>query len=82
MGYQHYSTTIDTYTHVTAAKYKEEIEKFGMAMDEDEHREDGLEDKIDESEAEEQGVMIMYVGRINAKYGHKSTKFGQLVVRI
>lgn len=29
MGHQHYSTTIDIYTYVTEAKYKEEIEKFG-----------------------------------------------------
>lgn len=34
MGHQHYSTTIDIYTHVTEAKYKEEIEKFGKAINE------------------------------------------------
>lgn len=32
MGHQHYSTTIDIYTHVTDGKYKEEIEKFGNAV--------------------------------------------------
>ncbi len=32
MGHQHYSTTMDIYTHVMPEKYEEEIEKFGMAM--------------------------------------------------
>lgn len=61
MGHQHYSTTIDIYTHVTEAKYEEEIEKFGMAMDEgDESAEDEFEDEVDESEDEEQGFgMVM-----------------------
>lgn len=36
MGHQHYSTTIDIYTHVTEAKYKEEIEKFGKMVKEEE----------------------------------------------
>ena len=35
MGHQHYSTTIDIYTHVTEAKYKEEIEKFGKVVKEE-----------------------------------------------
>lgn len=34
MGHQHYSTTVDIYTHVTAAKYEEEIDKFGFALEE------------------------------------------------
>ncbi len=29
MGHQHYSTTIDIYTHVTETKFEEEIAKFG-----------------------------------------------------
>ena len=29
MGHQHYSTTIDIYTHVTEAKFEDEIAKFG-----------------------------------------------------
>ena len=33
MGHQHYSTTIDIYTHVTDEKYQDEIGKFGKAMD-------------------------------------------------
>ncbi|MGN0372745.1 MAG: tyrosine-type recombinase/integrase [Enterocloster sp.] len=35
MGHQHYSTTIDIYTHVTDEKYQEEIGKFGRAMEPD-----------------------------------------------
>lgn len=31
MGHQHYSTTIDIYTHVTADKMQDEAEKFGNA---------------------------------------------------
>lgn len=33
MGHQHYSTTIDIYTHVTDEKYQDEIGKFGKAME-------------------------------------------------
>lgn len=33
MGHQHYSTTIDIYTHVTESKYQEEIGKFGRAVE-------------------------------------------------
>lgn len=33
MGHQHYSTTIDIYTHVTDEKYQDEIRKFGRAME-------------------------------------------------
>jgi len=33
MGHQHYSTTIDIYTHVTDSKYEEEIDKFGNAVE-------------------------------------------------
>ena len=32
MGHQHYSTTIEIYTHVTEQKFDEEIAKFGSAM--------------------------------------------------
>jgi len=35
MGHQHYCTTIDIYTHISEAKYEEEINKFGMAMEEE-----------------------------------------------
>ena len=35
MGHQHYCTTIDNYTHISEAKYEEEINKFGMAMEEE-----------------------------------------------
>ena len=33
MGHQHYSTTIDIYTHVTEEKYQEEVGKFGKALE-------------------------------------------------
>ncbi len=33
MGHQHYSTTIDIYTHVTDAKFEGEIGKFGLALE-------------------------------------------------
>lgn len=32
MGHQHYSTTIEIYTHVTEQKFDDEIAKFGSAM--------------------------------------------------
>lgn len=32
MGHQHYSTTIEIYTHVTEQKFDDEIAKFGNAM--------------------------------------------------
>ena len=32
MGHQHYSTTIEIYTHVTEQKFDEEIAKFGCAI--------------------------------------------------
>ncbi|MCI9420215.1 MAG: hypothetical protein HFG32_09425 [Eubacterium sp.] len=32
MGHHHYSTAIDIYTHVTDAKFEEEIDKFGLAL--------------------------------------------------
>lgn len=35
MGHQHYSTTIDIYTHVTDDTYEKEIQKFGNAMNPD-----------------------------------------------
>ena len=36
MGHQHYSTTIDIYTHVSESKYQEETEKFGRAVEPEE----------------------------------------------
>ena len=36
MGHQHYSTTIDIYTHVSESKYQEEIGKFGRAVEPEE----------------------------------------------
>ena len=42
MGHQHYSTTIDIYTHISEAKYEEEIGKFGMAMEADDMSEDAI----------------------------------------
>lgn len=33
MGHQHYSTTIDIYTHVTETKFEEEIAKFGRVSE-------------------------------------------------
>ena len=36
MGHQHYSTTIDIYTHVSESKYQEEVGKFGRAMEPEE----------------------------------------------
>ena len=33
MGHQHYSTTIDIYTHVTETKFEEEIAKFGSVSE-------------------------------------------------
>jgi len=50
MGHQHYSTTIDIYTHVTDKRYDEEIGKFGRAME-------VLE--IDDEEDEEEGMVMM-----------------------
>lgn len=32
MGHQHYSTTIEIYTHVTEQKFDDEIAKFGSAV--------------------------------------------------
>ena len=32
MGHQHYSTTIEIYTHVTQLKFDEEVKKFGRAL--------------------------------------------------
>jgi integrase len=32
MGHQHFSTTMDIYTHVTETKYDEEVAKFGNAV--------------------------------------------------
>ena len=50
MGHQHYSTTIDIYTHVTDAKYEEEIGKFGLALGEE-----PAEETEDVGEGEQEG---------------------------
>lgn len=58
MGHQHYSTTIDIYTHISEAKYEEEIDKFGMAMDnEDDMSEEEME-YIDQDEGQGLGMMM------------------------
>lgn len=41
MGHQHYSITIDIYTHVTDAKFEEEIDKFGLALGRNNRRSGG-----------------------------------------
>ena len=38
MGHQHYSTTIDIYTHVTETKFEEEIAKFGSVSEKQKFR--------------------------------------------
>lgn len=53
MGHQHYSTTIDIYTHISEAKYEEEIGKFGMAMEEDDMSED-----VEQDEGQGFGMMM------------------------
>lgn len=55
MGHQHYSTTIDIYTHVTDAKFEEEIGKFGLALGEEPVEE--IED-VEEGEQEGFGLMM------------------------
>lgn len=59
MGHQHYSTTIDIYTHISEAKYEEEIDKFGMAMDEevDMLESEEMED-IEQDEGQGLGMMM------------------------
>ncbi len=32
MGHQHYSTTIEIYTHVTQMNFDKEVQKFGHAV--------------------------------------------------
>ena len=54
MGHQHYSTTIDIYTHVTAAKFEEEIGKFGLALEEE-----ATEEVEDMEEGEGAGFGLM-----------------------
>lgn len=60
MGHQHYSTTIDIYTHVTERQFEEEIDKFGMAVDVSDVDMFGktIEDEeMYEAETEQQGWM-------------------------
>lgn len=47
MGHQHYSTTIDIYTHVSESKYQEEIGKFGRAVEPEEEGREGPEKGTD-----------------------------------
>lgn len=54
MGHQHYSTTIDIYTHVTDAKFEEEIGKFGLALEEE-----PTEEAEDMEEGEDTGFGLM-----------------------
>ena len=54
MGHQHYRTTIDIYTHVTDAKFEEEIGKFGLALEEE-----AIEEVQDMDEGEGAGFGLM-----------------------
>ena len=54
MGHQHYSTTIDIYTHVTDEKYQEEVGKFGKALEVEESSD--VEAKI--GEGQEMGMIF------------------------
>ena len=58
MGHQHYSTTIDIYTHISVAKYEEEIDKFGMAMDEEDDMSEEVMEDIDQDEGQGVGLMM------------------------
>jgi integrase len=40
MGHQHYSTTIEIYTHVSETKFDDEISKFGCAIKKDEGKDE------------------------------------------
>ncbi len=51
MGHQHYSTTIDIYTHVSEFKYQEEVGKFGRAMEPGEPEEANEGEVMAEEEA-------------------------------
>ena len=51
MGHQHYSTTIDIYTHVSEFKYQEEVGKFGRAMEPGEPEEANGREVMAEEEA-------------------------------
>lgn len=59
MGHQHYSTTMDIYTHVTGNEIEEEIGKFGMALDVGEGVGMAVEDKNDIGLSENEGVKLM-----------------------
>lgn len=52
MGNQHYSTTIDIYTHVTGETYQEEMDKFGRAMEPEE-----VEEEFEDEETENEDVV-------------------------
>lgn len=55
MGHQHYSTTIDIYTHFTDAKFEEEIDKFGLALGEEPTEE---AEEMEEGEGAGFGIMM------------------------
>lgn len=46
MGHQHYSTTIDIYTHVSESKYQEEVGKFGKALESEENGNEEVEKEL------------------------------------
>lgn len=45
MGHQHYSTTIEIYTHVTETKFDDEVSKFGSAINKEEKSAEDLPKK-------------------------------------
>ena len=57
MGHQHYSTTIDIYTHVTGETYEEETNKFGRAMEPDEEEVEEFEEEFEDEETEDEDVV-------------------------
>ena len=57
MGHQHYSTTIDIYTHVTGETYQEETNKFGRAMEAEEEEVEEFEDEFEDEETEDEDVV-------------------------
>lgn len=63
MGHQHYSTTIDIYTHVTETRFEDEIDKFGMARDDirclNLVEESAVVEDVTEEQIQAWGVMTM-----------------------
>lgn len=58
MGHQHYSATIDIYIHISEAKYEEEIDKFGMAMEEVDMLESEEMEEVNQDEGQRLGMMM------------------------